>query len=390
VAGIWHDMNEPTSFTAWGDMTLPTTTQHAMERRGGDHREAHNLYGMLMNRAGYEAFQRHCPERRPWILSRSGWAGMQRYAWSWTCDVETSWPALQLTISTVLGMGLSGQPYCGPDIGGFSGNPSAELYLRWLQMAVFLPFCRTHSATGTARREPWVFGEPTTRIVREYLNLRYRLMPYLYTLAWQSSRSGIPIVRPLFWLDPGDAELWGVQDCYLLGDSLLVAPVLQKGAQTRLLRLPKGGWYSFWDDACWQAGTQGTEQVQLTAPLERIPLLVKAGSLLPLTRSENLELHVYPPMQEQKVEANLYSDAGDGFGPTRIDRFLLTRAGERISIDWQNQGDFQFPYREIQIVFHGSKLSSARVDGKLKAVEDNATRCSPFRQAIFQVEKKSS
>lgn len=386
VAGIWHDMNEPTSFTAWGDMTLPATTQHAMEGRGGDHREAHNLYGLLMNRAGYEAFQRHYPDRRPWILSRSGWAGMQRYAWSWTGDVETTWPALQLTLSTVLGMGLSGQPYCGPDIGGFSGNPSAELYVRWLQMAVFLPFCRTHSATGTARREPWIFGEPTTQIVREYLNLRYRLMPYLYTLAWQASRSGIPIVRPLFWLDPGDIELWSIQDCFLLGDSLLVAPVMQEGVQTRSVRLPKGDWYSFWEeDASRPACMQGPQQVQLSTPLERVPLLVKAGSLLPLSQGENLELHVYPPMHDQEIEATLYSDAGGGFGVKRIDRFFLTRKGKQIRIDWHSQGDFQFPYREIQIIMHAFKLSSAEVDGQLLAVSHNSCRGVPFQHAVMQI-----
>ena len=379
-------MNEPTSFTAWGDMTLPETTQHAMEGRGGDHREAHNLYGLLMNRAGYEAFQRHFPNRRPWILSRSGWAGMQRYAWSWTGDIETSWAALQLTISTVLGMGLSGQPYCGPDIGGFSGNPSAELYLRWLQMAVFMPFCRTHSATGTARREPWVYGEPTTSIVREYLNLRYRLMPYLYTLAWQASRSGIPIVRPLFWLEPGDVELWRIQDCFLLGDSLLVAPVLQEGANTRLVRLPKGDWYPFWEEASRSAPMHGPEQVQLSAPLERIPLLVKAGSLLALAQGENLELHVYPPLHDQEIEANLYSDAGDGFGPTRIDRFTLTREGDRIRIDWQSQGDFQFPYREIQVLIHGFLSSSVKVDGQPQAVSNYSFRGTRFQHAIVQLE----
>jgi alpha-glucosidase len=237
-------------------------------------------------------------------------------------------------------------------------------------MAVFLPFCRTHSATSTDRREPWVFGEPTTRIVREYLNLRYRLMPYLYTLAWQASQSGIPIVRPLFWLDPGDVELWRIQDCFLLGDSLLVAPVLQEGAQTRLVLLPKGDWYPFWEDASQPACIQGPTQVQ------------------PLAQGENLELHVYPPMQDQEVESNLYSDAGDGFGPTRIDRFLLTREKELIRIDWQSQGDFQFPYREIQIIMHGFKLSSAEVDGQLLAVSHNSFRGTPFQHAIMQIETR--
>ncbi len=384
VSGFWHDMNEPTSFTAWGDMTLPLNTRHAMEGRGGDHREAHNLYGLLMNRAGYEALKEHRPDSRPWILSRSGWAGIQRYAWSWTGDVETSWPALQLTISTVLGLGLSGQPYCGPDIGGFSGDPSAELYLRWLQLAVFLPFCRTHSATGTARREPWVFGEPATSIVRKFLELRYRLMPLLYTLAWQASQRGIPIVRPLFWLDPGNPELWGDEDVFLLGDSILVAPVLEEGARTLTVRLPKGDWYTFWEDNC----LQGSRRIQLPAPLERIPLLVKAGSLLPMNAGENLELHIYPPSTNLEVETSLYSDAGDGYGPARTDHFSLAREDNRLFLERQSSGDFPFPYPEIQIVVHGTKLSKVQVDGQEISVAGDTAISAPFQRAVLQIERK--
>jgi alpha-glucosidase len=382
VAGFWHDMNEPTSFTAWGDMALPLNTRHAMEGRGGDHREGHNLYGLLMNRAGYEALQKYRPERRPWLLSRSGWAGLQRYAWSWTADVESSWPALQLTIATVLGMGLSGQPYCGPDIGGFSGNPEAELYLRWLQMAAFLPFCRTHSATGTARREPWVFGEPTTSIVRDFLELRYRLMPLLYSLAWQANQRGTPIVRPLFWMDPGNEELWGIEDEFLLGDNLLVAPVLEAGARSRLVRLPKGDWYTFWEDIRWQ----GPREVELAAPLERIPLLVKAGSLLPMNAGGNLALHVYPPTMNHKSETSLYSDAGDGYGPTRIDHFSLTREGKQLLLERRSSGAYPFPYPEIHIVIHGVRLLSARVDEREISAAGNTARSSLFQEAVLQVE----
>jgi alpha-glucosidase len=385
VAGFWHDMNEPTSFTAWGDMSLPANTRHAMEGRGGDHREAHNLYGLLMNRAGYEALREQRPDRRPWILSRSGWAGMQRHAWSWTADVETSWPALQLTIATVLGLGLSGQPYCGPDIGGFGGDPPAELYLRWLQMAAFMPFCRTHSANGTARREPWAFDEPTTRIVRDFLDLRSRLMPYLYSLAWQASQTGAPIVRPLFWLDPGNPQLWEVEDCFLLGDSLLVAPVLEAEAQTRTVRLPAGNWYSFWDDE----RLKGPEEVELPAPLERIPLLVRAGSLLPMTQGGNLILQVYPPSQNDTGDGILYSDAGEGYGPARIDQFSLSWENNGLRLNWQSQGSYPFPYPQIRIAVHGFNLLAARADGQALAMEGHAITSRPFQQAFLQVEPKS-
>ncbi|MDF1500578.1 MAG: glycoside hydrolase family 31 protein [Anaerolineales bacterium] len=161
ISGFWHDMNEPAAFAAWGANTLPCTTPHAMEGRGGTHFEAHNLYGLLMNHAAFKALREIEPGRRPWMLTRSGWAGIQKFAWTWTGDTESSWEVLRQTIPTVLGLGLTGIPYCGPDIGGFTGSPSAELYLRWFQLASFLPFFRTHSSNSSPRREPWEFGEPT-------------------------------------------------------------------------------------------------------------------------------------------------------------------------------------------------------------------------------------
>ena len=177
-------MNEPASLVSWGNPTLPLVAQHELEGRKGNHAEAHNYYGLLMARAGYEALLQQIPERRPWIFTRSGWAGIQRYAWSWTGDTETSWASLRMTIPEVVGRGLSGVPFTGPDIGGFSSDPGAELFTRWFQLAAFLPFFRTHSAIGTPRREPWVYGEPTTSILRNFLNLRYQLLPFLYTQVW--------------------------------------------------------------------------------------------------------------------------------------------------------------------------------------------------------------
>ncbi len=175
IAGIWHDMNEPASFAAWGDKSLPQSTVHSMEEHGGSHAEAHNLYGMLMDQAGYEALSQYTSAKRPWILSRAGWAGSQRYAWNWSGDVETSWEGLRQTIPTLLGLGLSGHVFTGVDIGGFSGSPTAKLYRRWFQFATFLPFFRTHSAIGTQPRQPWVYGEPTTSILRKFLELRFQL-----------------------------------------------------------------------------------------------------------------------------------------------------------------------------------------------------------------------
>jgi alpha-glucosidase len=290
VAGFWHDMNEPSCFTAWGDKTMHLSTRHALEGQGGDHRQAHNLYGLLMNRAGFEAMRREQPDMRPWILSRSGWVGGGRYAWNWTGDTESSWNALRITLATVLNLGLSGVAYTGPDVGGFSGLPSPELFTRWFQMAAFLPFFRTHSARGTPRWEPWTFGEHTLNILRQFLQLRYRLLPYLYTLAKRTSEEGLPQVRPLFWLDGQDRRLRDVDDAFLLGDALLVAPVLEPGVRMRQVYLPPGTWYDLWE------GTEvvGPGPVERPASLDRIPVLVRSGVILPTEQEDTLRLDVYP------------------------------------------------------------------------------------------------
>lgn len=364
ISGIWHDMNEPPSFSAWGETRLSLAVKHNLEGSGGDHHQAHNLYGFLMNRAGWEGQRRLRPERRPWLISRSGWAGQQRYAWNWTADTEASWKGLRMTLRTILGTSLSGQPYNGPDIGGFSGNPEAELYLRWFQLATFLPFFRTHSATGTARREPWVYGETYTTIIREHLRLRYRLLPYLYTLAWQASQSGAPLVRPLFWAQPENPALWEIDDAFLLGDQLLVAPAWEPGQIKRTVLLPPGQWVDLWTDTCYSGGTE----VTLPVSLERLPVLVRLGSVLPLGKDtppeigdqENttLHLHVYPPRPEELategeiLAGELFSDAGDGYDTGRVDRFFLRHTAQGWEVTRQEQAHYPFPFSEVRVYWH--------------------------------------
>jgi alpha-glucosidase len=368
VAGFWHDMNEPAVFIAWGDRSLPPrATQHCLEGRGGDHREAHNIYGLLQAESAYESLCHYRPQQRPFIVSRAGWAGLQRYAWTWTGDIEATWTALRQTIATIVGLGLSGIPYSGPDTGGFQGNPSAELYLRWFQTSNFLTFCRTHSSNNVEHRTPWFYGEPTTSIIREFLKLRYKLMPYFYTLAWEANQKGYPPVRPVFWADPADATLWSIDDAFLLGDGLLVCPILQPEQRSRQLTLPQGQWYHFWDNALYQ----GPGQITLDAPLERMPLLVKAGTLLPMAEGNQLTLHLYPPAQGTS-ESILYTDAGDGYGDSRLDQFRLIRDEQGLLLTWEQQGNFAFPYTLIRVQLHGMELQQAWVDGSKVGVQDHA------------------
>ncbi|GBD08904.1 Oligosaccharide 4-alpha-D-glucosyltransferase [Candidatus Thermoflexus japonica] len=384
VAGFWHDMNEPTTFVAWGEPTFPRVVRHAMEGRGGDHQEAHNLYGLLMNRAAWEALRELQPDRRPFLLTRSGWAGVQRYAWNWTGDTESTWAALRQTIPTVLGLGLSGIPYTGPDIGGFSGAPTAELFVRWFQAAAFMPFFRNHAAKGTPRREPWVFGEPALSIVREFLRLRVRLLPYLYTLAWEATQTGAPLLRPLFWLDPKDPALWEIEDAFLLGSSLLVAPVMEEGARSRKVFLPSGEWYDFWSDQPFV----GPEVVEVEAPLERIPVFVRAGSILPMAE-DGLTLHLYG-LPGREGEGILYQDSGDGFGPYRVDRFHERRQEGTLRIRRTEEGDLPWPGDGLRFQIHGFIPARAVVDGRSVPVEGRALIVPLFEELIVEVDPDPS
>ncbi|QIR40909.1 glycoside hydrolase family 31 protein [Tolypothrix sp. PCC 7910] len=380
VAGFWHDMNEPAAFIISGDRSLPKVTQHYLEGRGGDHREAHNVYGLLQAEAGYESLRQFRPEKRPFIVSRAGWAGLQRYAWTWTGDIESSWGALRQTISTVVGLGLSGVPYSGPDIGGFQGNPSAELYLRWFQMSSFLTFCRTHSSNNVEHRTPWTYGEPYLSIIRSFLQLRYRLLPYFYNLSWEAAQKGYPPVRPVLWAANDDSRLWDVEDAFLLGDALLVCPIVEDGARSRQVILPPGNWYSFWDDSCFVGG----QEVNVPAPLETIPLLVKAGSILPMVENKQLILHLYPPEQGETF-TQLYSDAGDGYGASRIDKFQMVRSGNGLEVTWEETGDYSFPYTSIKLHLHGMKLQQAWVDNVEVAGQGQQLECDRFIKVQLKV-----
>jgi alpha-glucosidase len=384
IDGFWHDMNEPAAFAAWGDGTLPLGTRHDMDGRRGDHREAHNIYGLLMNAAGFEGLRALQPEKRPFIVSRSGWVGMQRHAWSWTGDTQTSWDMLRQTIPTVLGLGLCGQGYTGPDIGGFSGSPTPELFARWFELASFMPFFRTHSAFFLPRREPWEFGEEVLASARNALELRSRLIPYWYTLAWQASHTGAPLIRPLFWADPADERLRRVDDAFMLGDALLIAPVLKEGARTRTVRLPKGEWYAFGTDRIFEGGAE----VEIDAPLQSVPVLARAGSIVADVRGRALTLHVHRPEGDSACGSVLYMDAGDGYGGSRVDRFDLQRqSSDGYRLRWSTEGDYPWPYESITMELHGFSSDRIIVDGNEALLHGGRCGVPLFADAVITASK---
>ncbi len=370
VDGFWNDMNEPAIFGPSPE-TMPDCVRFAWEGQGADFRQAHNVYGLLMVRASWEGLRRLRPDRRPLVISRSGWAGLQRYGSHWTGDNRSDWPSLANVIPMVLTLGLSGVGFTGPDTGGFSGNPSPELLVRWNQLSVFTPFFRNHTAVWTGDQEPWVHGEPYERLNRTAIELRYRMLPYIYTAFWQCSQTGLPMMRPLFLAFPGDPATYGREDEFMFGDHLLVAPVLEEGAIRREVYLPEGRWYDFWSDRAYD----GPTVIEVEAPLGRLPLFARAGSVIPNwpvmqyvgeRAPDPLTLHVFPG----DGESLLYEDRGDGWehkrGVSRLSRFTLHSDANRLTLRWAREGDLPSPYSQVEVILHGldEPPSRLRVDGQ--------------------------
>ncbi|MFF4754264.1 TIM-barrel domain-containing protein [Streptomyces sp. NPDC002514] len=345
-AGFWHDMNEPTSFNAFGETTLPRSARHCLDGRGGDHREAHNVYALCMADAAYEGLRELSPRERPFLLSRSGWAGMQRYGGAWSGDVATGWPGLRASLSLVLGLGLCGVPYSGPDVGGFDGSPSPELFLRWFQLGAYLPLFRTHAGLRAGRREPWEFGDEVLEHARAALLARRRLLPYFVTLAHLARRTGAPYVRPLWWSAPEDRALRDCEDAFLLGDCLLVAPVLDPGADRRAVQLPRGRWY----DTVTERAYEGPAQVLLDAPLSRIPVLARAGGVVPVRGADgDLELEVWAPVRGRTGGGLVVPDAGDGWDEPEIERYVARWEGRRVVVTRDGEAGMGVPSRPVRV-----------------------------------------
>ena len=298
VAGFWNDMNEPADFEGPGK-TLPLDCRHRSDHGLVRQAEGHNVYGMQMARASRAGALAARPDERPFVITRAGYAGVQRYALVWTGDNSSVWEHLADAIQMLLNLGLSGVAFCGGDAGGFLDHATPELFARWFQFAAFTPFFRNHTNIDTVAQEPWAFGPEVEAICREYLHWRYRLLPYLYGLFVAAHRSGAPIMRPLAWHYPADPVAVAAGDQFLLGPDLLVAPVIRPGATARAVYLPAGTWWDFWTDEAHAGG----RHVLAHAPLERLPLYVRGGAVIPWGPVRQFvgqepdavtELHVWP------------------------------------------------------------------------------------------------
>ena len=317
VRGFWNDMNEPSIFER-ADKTMPLDTVHRVEGRKTDHREIHNVFGMQNARATYEGMLELRPDLRPFVLTRAAYAGTERYAATWTGDNSSTWNHMRISIPQLINLGLSGYAFAGDDIGGFNGSPTPELLTRWMELGAFNPMYRNHGVKGSRNREPWVDGPEHEAIRRRYIEARYRLLPYIYTSIEESTRTGIPLMRPMFLEFPGEASFATTEDEFMFGSGLLVAPKVIEFAQPYDVKLPAGLWYDFW------TGQPVEGQVQtVDPPLDTLPVYVRGGTILPqqpLVENTNevpqgpLEISVYPG---PNCQGSLYQDDGNTLAYTR-------------------------------------------------------------------------
>jgi alpha-glucosidase len=315
VAGVWNDMNEPSVFRGPAvprmDQTMPDEARHGAPGADVPHHQAHNLYGFHMSQATREGLLALRPNQRPFVISRAGYAGIQRHAMVWLGDNHSIWTHLETNIAMCLGMGLSGVPFVGPDVGGFMGDTEPELLVRWHQAGALTPFFRNHSALGTRRQEPWTFGEAVEALCRQAIELRYRLLPYVYTAFWACSVDGLPIMRPLWLVHPDDPATEGLHDQYYFGADLLVAPVTRPRATHRMVYFPAGRWI------CFHTGevVEGPAHRVVDAPLDRLPLFGRAGAVLPLgpvrqSTDEELEVLTLRIFPGERLSGLWYDDDG--------------------------------------------------------------------------------
>lgn len=394
IRGIWTDMNEPVIFEVEGG-TFPMDTRHDYDGQPCSHRKAHNVYGMQMARATYVGCKKAVYPRRPFVITRSGYSGVQRYASVWTGDNIATWEHLWIANLQCQRLSISGISFCGSDIGGFIGRPSGELYVRWLQMGAFHPFFRTHSSGDHGEQEPWTFGEECEGVAKKTIEMRYRFLPYLYTAFWQHVSRGTPVLRPLVFLDQENTETYFRMDEFGVGENIIVCPVTQDGARSRRMYLPVGDWYHYWTDAL----MAGRQEIEIEAPLDEIPVFVRAGAVIPhypvmqYVREkpiETLDLHVYFMTASRSSE--MYEDDGDYYdyeqGNYRRRTFTLTGASSSLTLEQRTEGRYNADYDTFRIIFHGLPFLPAGmvVDGETQMFESHTMGMESF----FSVEVDKS
>ncbi len=367
LAGIWNDMNEPST----GEVS-----PYGMffERGRTEHARYHNEYALLMAMGTANGLLTAMPELRTFILTRAGSSGIQRYAAHWLGDNQASWEHLWLSMPMAAGFGLSGQPFVGADIGGFQGAPSPELFVRWLQYGALTPFCRNHCADTSPDRYAWSFGADIEQLAREAVELRYRLMPYLYASFVRATESGEPVQRPLVFDYQYDEAVREIDDEYMLGPQILVAPVYREGQTERDVYLPAGTWYDWETDR----RIEGGRVITTATPLTHIPKFVRGGAVIPMwidapesTSGHHpnvIELHFFVPADDEVHNSLLQEDDGLTFAALTGARVRTaveaTNVAGRVRLEAQVDGAGypEFARTEFRLVIHGAEPPFVRYD----------------------------
>ena len=302
-------------------------------------------------------------------MTRAAYSGTQRYSSTWTGDNVASWDHLSIANQQAQRMSLSGFSFVGSDIGGFAEQPNGELFARWIQLGVFHPFCRVHSSGDHGEQEPWVFGSSITDIVRKFIELRYQLLPYLYTAFWRYAGEGIPILKSLVLFDQEDIQTHYRNDEFVFGEKLLVCPILEPNSKGRRMYFPKGRWYNYWDNSI----VLGGEEMWVDADLDSMPIFVKEGSVIPKYPVqqfvgekviEELELNVFFKMGREKSE--VYEDAHDGYdykkGRYSLRNFKQVGKMNSMTLQQFKSGKFETSYSTFKIIIHGLPFELSRVE----------------------------
>ncbi|MEM7574974.1 MAG: TIM-barrel domain-containing protein, partial [Bacteroidota bacterium] len=414
ISGFWNDMNEPAVFKVH-QMTFPEDVRHDYEGHGADHAKTHNIYGMQMSRATYDGLKALQPQKRPFLLCRASFSGGQRFAALWTGDNVASWEHLRLANSQCLRLSISGYSFVGTDIGGFVDEPTGELMVRWLQLAAFHPVMRVHSmgnnSDGAAEaeaeavkkaernnrqdQEPWVYGEPYTSHARAAIDLRYRLLPYLYSAFQQHLENGRPLLRNLFFLDQKDPNCRKYGDQFLVGDDLLVCPVMKPKARSMTVYLPKGEWYDYWTNNFQQGG----QKIKLRLKADQIPIFVPGGSVLPqvdttpqstaeLLQAKQLRMDVY---YAKTGQSQLYLDQGEGYdyleNGSLQQSYSWTADAKGLRLDCKSTGAFQPKFQQIEWHFHGLPKAVKQVKIGRKSLDFSQSDDQVVVQTAFELRK---
>ena len=391
LAGIWNDVNEPATGV------VPPEAMRFDHGRAS-HERFHNQYGLLMAMGTTEGLLAAMPDRRTFVLSRAGFAGIQRYAANWMGDNMSRWDHLWLSMPMAAGFGLSGQPFVGADVGGFMGHSQPELFARWMPYGALTPFFRNHSAAGNVDQYAWSFGDAVLDVARQAVELRYRLLPYLYAAFLTASETGMPVQRPLVLEHPHDLTVREIDDEYLLGPDLLVAPVVEAGTTARQVYLPAGRWHD------WATGEAFDGRRWLTAPtpMERIPLYARGGAVVPMWPDapsstadhspEVVELHLFVP-DDDGVSHRSFLQEDDGLsfafrdGAYLRTAFAVERSGDTVRVDAtvDGAGFAGLRRRAFRLVVHGGHVTRASLDGQTTAVDAGAVEIARVGVA-FRVE----